>query len=151
MSRPKKQRSVQRPPLYSNFKPTGVRGASLQTTELALDEFEAVRLADYEGLDHAESAEQMGISRSTFSRLVDKARHKIAHFIIDGRHLQIEGGNIHFQGNLLQCHGCGRIFNVAFNEEVNRCPSCESTNLIDLAGGYGHGSCCRNHHQQKGT
>jgi len=70
MPRPQKKRSVHRPPLYSDFKPTGVRSSQIRTLPLALDEFEAIRLADYVGLDRAESAEQMEISRSTFSRLV---------------------------------------------------------------------------------
>ena len=67
MPRPQKLRSVQHPPRRSGFKPTGVRARSLETTALNLDEFEAIRLADYLGLDHEESARQMGISRSTFS------------------------------------------------------------------------------------
>jgi len=150
MPRPKKKRSVQSPPLFSDFKPAGVRANDLPLVELALDEFEAIRLADYEGLDHANSAEQMEISRSTFSRLVDKARHKLASFMIDGRRLHIEGGDIHFQGNLLKCHGCGRMFHVAFEEEINQCPRCGSMNLIDLAGGYGHGRCCGRHNQRNG-
>ncbi len=145
MPRPKKKRSVRRPPLFSDFKPTGVRAADLQLVALGLDEFEAIRLADHEGLDHAESAEQMGISRSTFSRLVEKARFKIAQFVIDGRRLQIEGGDVHFRGNLIECHACGHMFSMAFGADVSECPSCGSKNLIDLAGGYGHGNCCRRH------
>lgn len=150
MPRPKKKRSVRRPPLFGEFKPAGIRAGSLQTIDLALDEYEAIRLADYEGRDHAESAEQMGISRSTFSRLVEKARQKMAQFIITGQRLRIGGGEIHFTGNLLECHDCGRMFKTAFNEVINQCPSCGSVNLIDHAGGYGHGSCCRRHHRGEG-
>ncbi len=150
MPRPKKKRSVRRPPLFSDFKPTGVRAGDLSMVELALDEFEAIRLADYKGLDHADSAEQMGISRSTFSRLVDKARYKMAQFMIDGRRLHIDGGDIHFQGNLFRCHGCGHMFNVAFGEDIIQCPHCGSTNLIDLAGGFGHGRCCGRHNRGRG-
>jgi len=149
MARPKKMRSVQRPPLFSVFKPAGVRRGELQSLELTLDEFEAIRLADHLGLDHAESADQMDISRSTFSRLVEQARHKIALFLVEGRQLQIDGGNIHFQGNLIRCHSCGHMFNTAFEAELDQCPRCGSTNLIDLAGGYGHGNCCRRHNRHQ--
>jgi len=55
-----------------------------------LDEFEAIRLADYEGLYHEKAAEQMNISRSTFGRIIDNARSKVADTIINGKALQIE-------------------------------------------------------------
>ena len=148
MTRPKKKRSVHRPPVFASFKPTGIRGVQLQRLGLALDEFEAIRLADYVGLDHAESAEQMDISRSTFSRLVEDARQKVAEFLIKGRHLQIDGGEIHFQGNLNRCRSCGQMFHVAFEEDLNRCPTCGSPDLVDLAGTFGHGNCCYTHHRR---
>ena len=149
MPRPKKLRSVHRPPLFSVFKPAGIRQGELQPLGLRLDEFEAIRLADYLGLDHAESAEQMDISRSTFSRLVEKARHKIAQFLVEGGNLQIDGGQIHFQGNLIRCHSCGHMFKTAFEVELDKCPRCGSSHLIDLAGGYGHGNCCRRHNRHQ--
>ena len=148
MPRPKKKRSVQRPPLFSDFKPAGIRASDLGPLELALDEFEAIRLADHLGLDHTESAEQMEISRSTFSRLVEKARYKIALFLIEGRHLRIDGGDIHFQKNLIRCESCGHMFNTTFDADLDRCPNCGSSNLIDLAGGHGHGNCCHRHHHR---
>lgn len=150
MPRPQKMRSVHRPPLFGDFKPTGVSARRLQTLPLALDEFEAIRLADYEGLEHAESAELMEISRSTFSRLVDRARQKVAQFLVEGRHLQIDGGEVHFQGNLIRCHDCGHMFNMALDSNLTGCPACASSNLIDLAGGFGHGLCCCRHHRRTG-
>ncbi len=150
MPRPKIKRSVHRPPLFSSFKPMGIRGRHLPVTELALDEFEAIRLADYESKDHAESAELMGVSRSTFSRLVDKARNKLARFIVDGHRLQIEGGDVHFQGNRFKCTDCGHVFKANLDEEIPHCLQCQSPNLNDLAGGFGHGRCCGQHHGRGG-
>jgi len=147
MPRPKKMRSVQHPPLISDFKPTGIRARDLEALDLALDEFEAIRLADFQGLDHAESAEQMGISRPTFSRLIDQARHKLAVFLVEGRHLRIEGGDIHFQRNMIRCQGCGHLFNTSLDADMEECPRCGSPHLVDLAGGHGHGRCCRSFHQ----
>lgn len=151
MPRPKKERLVRRPPLYTEFKPAGVMRSSLNQINLGLDELEALRLADYLGMDHSEAAEEMEISRSTFTRLVEEARRKIASFLIEGSNLSIEGGNVHFRGNLIKCHDCGHMFNTSFDVTVTRCPSCGSENLIDLAGGFGHGSCCRghNHHGRR--
>ncbi|MBL7006449.1 MAG: DUF134 domain-containing protein [Spirochaetia bacterium] len=145
MSRSKMKRVVLRPPLYADFKPTGVQKNEKELLLLELDEFEAVRLADYLGMEHTEAATEMEISRSTFSRLIDKARKKISCFLIEGKHLQIEGGNIHFRGNLIRCRNCGHMFNVAFETDIERCPGCGSRNLLDLAGGFGHGNCCREH------
>jgi predicted DNA-binding protein (UPF0251 family) len=142
MPRPKKNKIVGSPPLFSCFKPVGVRRDQLQDARLALDEYEAIRLSDYEGLDHEHAAEKMGISRSTFSRLVDTARKKVAAFLVDGRMLQIEGGRVHFRDDILKCAGCGKMFNVHMGTSVERCPSCGSTELVNLAGSYGHGTCC---------
>ena len=144
MPRKKMQRIVHRPPLYTDFKPIGVRRLSLDSIELSIDEYEAIRLADNIGMNHNDAAEEMEISRSTFSRLIENARKKIAEFIIEGKHLQIDGGNIHFRGNIIKCNSCGHMFNTNFENEITKCPSCGSDNLVDLAGGFGHGRCCSN-------
>lgn len=145
MPRPKKKRLVYEPPIFSDFKPIGVPGSRLNTELLGLDEFEALRLADYQGMEHNEAAEEMEISRPTFTRLIEAARKKMAVFIVEGKRLQIEGGQVHFRGNIMQCHDCGHLIKTKFDKEITTCPSCSSSNLIDLAGGFGHGSCCRQH------
>ena len=146
MPRPQKKRSVNFPPSWTSFKPVGIRSKELETISLGLDEFEAIRLADYEGLDHAESAVLMEISRSTFSRLVERARQKVAVFIIEGQRLQIDGGEIHFHGNVIQCAVCAHQFAAPLNEQPTECPACGSPSLIDLADRHGHGHCCNRHH-----
>ncbi len=143
MPRTEKNRIVHTPPLFSEFKPIGVRFQELQQTRLTLDEYEAFRLADYKGLSHAEGADEMGISRSTFTRLIEKSRKKIANFIMEGRLLLIDGGNIHFRNNILRCQKCGHMFKTPIVNEVTECPECHSTDLLNLAGGFGHGKCCR--------
>ncbi len=147
MSRPKKDRIVSQPPLFSEFKPSGVPGNMLEDELLELDEFEALRLTDYLGLDHIEAAEEMEISRPTFTRLIESARRKVAEFIVEGRRLQIEGGQIHFRGNLVRCNACGEVMRAGFGRPIAACTACGSTNLSDLAGGFGHGSCCRGHNR----
>ncbi len=143
MSRPKKERSVKQPPLYSSFKPTGIMKSHLQQINLSLDEYEAVRLADYLQMEHEEASIEMEISRSTFTRLLEKARKKVSAFLIEGKELYIEGGCIHFRGNIIRCVSCGHMFNIGFKDELNLCPNCGSENLLDMAGGYGHGRCCQ--------
>ena len=142
MSRPKSDRIVHEPPLFSDFKPIGVRGQDLEQILLTLDEFEAFRLADNMGLSHATAADEMEISRSTFTRLIEKARQKIAEFIIHGKLLSIEGGSIHFRNNIIRCQSCGHMFKINISNTITECPACHSKNLINLAGGFGHGKCC---------
>jgi len=109
---------------------------------LSLDEFEAFRLADQLGYSHAQAADEMEISRSTFSRLIEKARKKIADFIILGGVLTIGGGSVHFRINILQCRDCGHMFKVKFEHDVTECPECQSEKILNMAGSFGHGKCC---------
>ncbi len=143
MSRPKKNRIVNNPPLFNQFKPIGIAGRHLAEVELTLDEFEALRLADHKGYSHEEAAEEMDISRSTFTRLIEQSRKKMMEFIVSGKILRINGGNIHFRKNIIKCYDCGYMFKTDFNTELTNCPECDSINLENLAGGYGHGNCCK--------
>ena len=149
MPRPQDNRIVLEPPLFSEFKPLGIKGQDLEQVLLALDEFEAFRLADHIGLSHAEAADEMGISRPTFSRLIEKARKNIADFIIRGKLLIIEGGSIHFRNNIIRCQSCGHMFKINISNTISECPACHSKQLINLAGVFGHGKCCQYKHQNK--
>jgi len=139
MPRPRRNRFVYEPPLFTEFKPVGVSARSLLQNRLTLDEYEAVRLADHQGYSHEEAAEEMQISRSTFSRLVVIARKKIADSLVNGKVLIIEGGNIYFRNNIIRCLNCGNIFKIRMNSSLLKCPVCQSINLQNLAGGFGHG------------
>ncbi len=144
MTRPKKNRNVGSPPRFNSFKPVQVPIVKLEPVILSLDEYEALRLADYKGLDQADASELMGISRPTFTRLVEKARFKITDFLINGKSLQIEGGVVHFMGNRIRCLNCGLIIEQDINAAVLiRCPKCGSGKLQNLAEQFGHGQCCQ--------
>ena len=143
MSRPKNNRSVFEPPSYTEFKPAGVSIKSLEEIQLSLDELESIRLADLLEMSHEEAANEMGISRSTFSRLIVKSRKKIADFLFKGKLLTVAGGNIHFRKNILECKGCGHMFKIDIGTIMSACPECGSKNLLSLAGSFGHGECCR--------
>jgi predicted DNA-binding protein (UPF0251 family) len=144
MPRPQNNRIVNKPPLFIEFKPIGAPAISLSKINLTLDEYEAIRLADYKGFNHEEAADQMHISRSTFSRLIVTARKKFADFMINGKILSIDGGNIHFSNNIIRCVDCGYMFKTKINKPLTNCPDCDSINLLNLAGGFGHGRCCVN-------
>lgn len=150
MPRPKRNRMIQKPPAFHRFKPQGVPGAMLESITLTLDEYEAIRLADYENLDHNEAAEKMEISRSTFTRLVDRARKKVALFLVQGRELMIEGGSVHFHENLFRCRSCGAMIHTPIGQQPETCPSCGCIDFVDLAGRFGHGRCCHNRGRRGG-
>lgn len=97
MARPTAERMVGPPPGASLFQPIAPDpGVDLprdsQEIVLGLDEFEALRLADHLGLYQEAGALRMGISRQTFARILDEARHKLALVLVEGRALRIEGG-----------------------------------------------------------
>lgn len=146
MPRPKNERIVHKPPLFTEFKPLGIAGRLLGETRLSLDEYEAFRLADHIGLSHAEAADEMEISRSTFTRLIEEARKKVASLIIQGNLLLIDGGNVHFRKNIIRCLSCGYMFDMNIQASFDECPECHSDNLLNLAGGFGHGKCCSERH-----
>ncbi len=151
MPRPKSNRIVYEPPIYTEFKPVGSRGQTLEVIDLSVDEFEALRLADKMAMSHAEAAEEMEISRSTFTRLIEQARKKLADFIIHGKLLSINGGNIHFRNNIIKCQDCGHMFKTNFSQTITECPVCRSDKLLNLAGGFGHGNCCRHRKSSSNT
>jgi uncharacterized protein len=90
MSRPKKCRCVACNPKCIYFKPRGIPLVDLDEVCLGLDELEALRLADYEGLYHEESAKRMDISRATFGRVLVRAHQKVAEVLLTGKALRIE-------------------------------------------------------------
>lgn len=89
MVRPLKCRMIGVSPTATYFKPRGIGMAMLEEVTLELDELEALRLADLEGLYQADAAECMGISRQTFANIVARARHKVAEALIHGKALKI--------------------------------------------------------------
>jgi len=93
MARPRKRRLIPREPRPAIYKPAGIPLDELRRIKLLQEEREALRLADLDGLTQAEAAEQMGVSRSTFQRIVSHARRQVALALVEGHALQIEGGS----------------------------------------------------------
>ena len=91
MPRPFCRRRIAGAPAASVFKPAGIPIMEIDEVVITLDEFEAVRLADLDRLYQEKAAEQMGVSRPTFSRIIDAARHKMADAIVDGKALEDRG------------------------------------------------------------
>ncbi len=126
MPRPVKHRFVEGPPPSDYFKPRGVPLAGLEVAVLTMDEFEALRLADHEGLYQEEAAQRMGISRQTFGKIVESGRKKIAGALVNSRAIRIEGGVYRTpRRGFLSCPECGYRWpaGVPAGAPAN-CPSC---------------------------
>ncbi len=94
MPRPRQCRRVAHLPQVTFYKPQGVPLSILQHIALTVDELEAIRLADLQGLYQEQAAEQMNVSRQTFGRIIESAHKKIADALVNGKALSIEGGII---------------------------------------------------------
>lgn len=130
MTRPRHCRLVDSTPVSNYFKPAGVRKASLEEVVLTLDEWEAIRLADFESLYQEEAAESMNVSRATFGRIIEEARKKVAQALILGQALKIEGGDFKMTTRKFTCSDCKHHWEVDFGTgRLEECPACKSTNF----------------------
>lgn len=140
MARPTKRRRVEFLPEITYFKPAGVPMKKLEETVITIEEVEALRLKDYEGLEQEECAQKMGVSRPTFSRIINTARQKVADAIINGKAIRVGGGNFKIS-HPAQCQSCGYIWEETLksnNMQDIYCPSCHSGNWIPKGGRFRH-------------
>lgn len=101
MPRPKRCRRVCSEPKYSYFKPEGVRNP--ESVVLSVDEYEVIRLVDYEKLSHEQCAANMDISRTTVTEIYERARFKISDCIVNGKQISISGGNYRICSGKQRC------------------------------------------------
>ena len=106
MGRPQLWRRVSCIPQVTFFKPAGIPLTGLSEACLLVEEAEAIRLKDLEGLEQEECARRMNVSRSTFSRILDSARQKVADALLNGKAIRIQGGNFQVAARRFRCnHG----------------------------------------------
>jgi len=147
MARPKCCRRVAEEPACNIFKPIGVPVTMLEEIILTMDEFEAIRLADFAGLYHERAAERMNVSRQTFGRIIEAARSKVARMLIEGLALRIEGGEVEMaEKRTFQCEQCRHKWDVPYGTgRPEKCPACQSTMISRVAeqrgSGRRYGSC----------
>jgi predicted DNA-binding protein (UPF0251 family)/predicted Fe-Mo cluster-binding NifX family protein len=92
MARPPRTRILRTMMPRRGFRPYGASGSTVDDVVLTLDEAEALRLADLEGLYQQAAAIRMGVSRPTFGRIIESARRKTADALLNGKKLRISGG-----------------------------------------------------------
>jgi predicted DNA-binding protein (UPF0251 family) len=127
MSRPCKLRSVDCNPSVRGFKPCNAVAHGGEKVSLTLDELEAIRLADHEGLYQEQAAERMNVSRQTFGNIITSAHKKVADFLVNSKHLVVEGGIVEIKKCSFICGACGHTWSIRCgSEKPAECPRCKS-------------------------
>jgi predicted DNA-binding protein (UPF0251 family) len=130
-------------PGVTYFKPAGIPLRALEEVRLTVEEAEAIRLKDLEGLEQEAGAEKMNISRPTFQRVLASARHKIADALLNGKAIRIEGGNFEMSPRHFRCvnsHEWEVPFEVAVQATLQLCPVCNEPGVEPLLpAGFGRG------------
>ena len=124
-----KIRKVQAYPAYSVFKPAKVPLRDLTLITITLEEFEAIRLVDFEDKNQREAAEIMEISQPTINRILKSARKKLGQMLVQGHAIVIEGGVIALHCVVYRCKNCGFHWTAKRNEPVDLCEKCRSTEI----------------------
>ena len=135
MGRMPKWRRVAFIPEITYFRPVGNNPVTCEEVRLSVEEAEAIRLNDLDGLGQEECAQQMSISRPTFHRVLNSARSKLADALLNGKAIRIEGGNYEMAERRFRCIN-NHEWNVPFETMINAppqfCPTCNTPNILPL-------------------
>ncbi len=126
-------RKVLSPPPVKGFKPYGHNGDARNTepVNLLFEEYEALRLCDYDRCNHQQASMIMRVSRPTFTRIYASALQKISAAFVEGRQISIEGGKVYFDSDWYRCSSCSCYFNHPDKTiEMKNCPLCGDGNVL---------------------
>lgn len=117
-------------PHFKGFEPEGLTRNKNSYVSINYEEYEALKLCDYEFYTQAEAAEFMNISRPTFTRIYESVRRKIAKAFLEGNCIRFEGGDI-FYSSWYKCDYCKITFTLSDIKKPN-CPFCKSQNINEI-------------------
>ena len=111
--------------------------SQLSEVALTVDELEAIRLADLEGMYQEQAAQKMNVSRQTFGRIVASAHRKVAEALVKGMALKIDGGKFEIPSlRTFRCEGCGHLWQLSFGTgRPEECPQCHGGSYYRADGG----------------
>ena len=133
MARPQKSRKICNPPKMKGFKPFGIPMCEKERVKLKFEEYESIKLIDYDMLSQDHAAEQMNVSRPTFTRIYNRALKTIAKAFVEGKAIEIEGGNYKFEQDWYRCKKCYRLIQGIGNHvKCEKCPMFGENELIYL-------------------
>jgi len=122
MARPQKSRKVCNPPKMQGFKPFGIAVCDTEHIVMQYDEYETIKLLNYEKLSQNAAAESMEISQPTLTRIYNSALVKIAQAFVEGKSIIIEGGNFEFEKEWYKCKKCFKLIEGIENHV--KCSGC---------------------------
>ncbi len=133
MARPEKNRKIGSPPLMRGYKPYGIPLCKIETIRITFEEYESVRLVNYEMMMQEKAAELMNISRPTLTRIYNKAIKTIARAFVEGKAIEIEGGNYEFDEDWYRCNRCHKLIQGMENhKKCEDCPVYSEQELMKL-------------------
>jgi uncharacterized protein len=130
MARPHKSRKISNPPKMKGFKPYGMPMCKIDPVVLKLEEYESIRLVNYDNLPQDQAAEHMNVSRPTFTRIYNKALKQIAKSFVEGKAIEIEGGNYLLEKDWYRCKKCHKL--IEGLENHFKCKDCKVYGINEL-------------------
>ena len=106
------------------FKPFGIRYCDQNPIKLKFEEYESIRLVNYNKLPHDQAAIQMNVSRPTFTRIYNNALEQIGKAFVEGRAIEIEGGNYEMEKEWYRCKKCYKL--IEGLENHSKCKNCKA-------------------------
>lgn len=133
MPRRRRLRKVVAPPNFKGYRPYGAHVRSKEPVELFYEEYEAIKLADHDLMNHEEASGLMGISRPTFARIYESARRKIAKALVGSQEIKTVYGNAFLEKDWFACFVCHARFTIPITLDRHECPLCRSEKIEMLS------------------
>jgi len=130
MARPIKNRKVFDPPKMYGFKPFGMAFCEAENVIIQFDEYESLKLLNYDNLSQEEAAELMNVSRPTMTRIYNSALKKLSQAFVEGKTILIKGGNIEYDKDWYKCKKCFKLIDGLENHIP--CSGCTRFNNEEL-------------------
>jgi predicted DNA-binding protein (UPF0251 family) len=105
------------------FKPFGLPLCKIEAVKLTFEEYESIKLINYEMLSQDQAAEQMNVSRPTFTRIYNKALKTITKAFVEGKAIEIEGGDYELENEWFRCKKCYKLIEGIENHV--KCENCQ--------------------------
>jgi predicted DNA-binding protein (UPF0251 family) len=105
------------------FKPFGLPLCKIESVKLTFEEYESIKLINYEMLSQDQAAEQMNVSRPTFTRIYNKALKTITKAFVEGKAIEIEGGDYELENEWFRCKKCYKLIEGIENHV--KCENCQ--------------------------
>lgn len=129
MPRRRRLRRVVEAPKFAGYRPFGHANRNRNKVNLFYEEYEALKLADYDLMNHEQASEKMGVSRATFARIYESARRKIAHALVESKEIITSYGHAYLEKNWFVCKQCHARFTIPRTIAKKNCPVCRSQEI----------------------